>query len=117
MYIICFRSMASTSAVLGAATGAGLALLVAMTLVIYRYYALKRKAKEWSALERCSSNGSRQNRGQGSNYTVSQQQVRDTAHVFSLEFVCSFLRRVSNHRSLEKMKFKSVFSWSRAART
>ncbi|CAB3370621.1 Hypothetical predicted protein [Cloeon dipterum] len=68
--------MASTSAVLGAATGAGLALLVAMTLVIYRYYAHKRKAKEWSALERCSSSGSRQSRGQGSNYnyTVSQQQ-------------------------------------------
>lgn len=76
--------MASTSAVLGAATGAGLALFVAMTLVIYRYYALKRKAKEWSALDRCSSNGSRQSRGQGANYTVSHQQVgKKAAHVCS----------------------------------
>jgi hypothetical protein len=75
LVIVFCRKMASTSAVLGAATGAGLALFVAMTLVIYRYYALKRKAKEWSALERCSSNGSRQSRGQGAHYTVSQQQV------------------------------------------
>jgi len=103
--------MASTSAVLGAATGAGLALLVAMTLVIYRYYALKRKAKEWSALERCSSNGSRQNRGQGSNYTVSQQQVRHRSRFLygvCLLFFCGGLKK-------PPVKFNSVFTWSSAA--
>jgi hypothetical protein len=41
-----------TSAVLGAATGTGLALVVAMTIVVYRYYALRRRGKDWSQLER-----------------------------------------------------------------
>ncbi|KAK6619537.1 hypothetical protein RUM43_012294 [Polyplax serrata] len=40
------------SAVLGAATGTGLALVIAMTIVVYRYYAHKRYGKEWSDLER-----------------------------------------------------------------
>jgi hypothetical protein len=41
-----------TSAVLGAAAGTGFALLVAMTIVVYRYYALRRRGKDWSQLER-----------------------------------------------------------------
>ncbi|XP_073997214.1 synaptotagmin beta isoform X2 [Rhodnius prolixus] len=40
------------SAVLGAATGTGLALLVAMTLVLYRYYASRRYGKDWGDVER-----------------------------------------------------------------
>jgi len=40
------------SAVLGAAAGTGLALLIAMTIVVYRYYALRRRGKDWSQLER-----------------------------------------------------------------
>ncbi|CAG7734173.1 unnamed protein product [Allacma fusca] len=41
-----------TSAVLGAATGTGLALVVAMTIVIYRYYTLRKRCKDWGDLER-----------------------------------------------------------------
>ncbi|XP_039278820.1 synaptotagmin-C [Nilaparvata lugens] len=41
-----------TSAVLGAATGTGLALVVAMTIVVYRYYAARRYGKDW---EYCDS--------------------------------------------------------------
>jgi len=41
-----------TSAVLGAAAGTGFALLIAMTIVVYRYYALRRRGKDWSHLER-----------------------------------------------------------------
>ncbi|KAF5297294.1 hypothetical protein FQA39_LY12133 [Lamprigera yunnana] len=40
------------SAVLGAAAGTGMALIVAMTIVIYRYYTLKRRDKEWGSLDR-----------------------------------------------------------------
>ncbi|XP_024084140.1 synaptotagmin-10 isoform X2 [Cimex lectularius] len=42
------------SAVLGAATGTGLALLVAMTLVVYRYYSSRRYGKDWGDVERFS---------------------------------------------------------------
>ncbi|RZF44926.1 hypothetical protein LSTR_LSTR013116 [Laodelphax striatellus] len=41
-----------TSAVLGAATGTGLALVVAMTIVVYRYYSARRYGKDW---EYCDS--------------------------------------------------------------
>lgn len=41
-----------SSAVLGAAAGTGLALVVAMTIVVYRYYAFKRKGKYWNNLDR-----------------------------------------------------------------
>ncbi|XP_012261413.2 synaptotagmin-5 isoform X2 [Athalia rosae] len=41
-----------SSAVLGAAAGTGLALVVAMTIVVYRYYAVKRKGKYWNTLDR-----------------------------------------------------------------
>jgi hypothetical protein len=40
-----------TSAVLGAAAGTGFALLVAMTIVLYRYYALRRRNKDWGEIE------------------------------------------------------------------
>ncbi|KAI4463434.1 synaptotagmin [Holotrichia oblita] len=40
------------SAVLGAATGTGMALFVGVTIVVYRYYALKKRAKEWGSLDR-----------------------------------------------------------------
>jgi hypothetical protein len=41
-----------TSAVLGAAAGTGFALLIAMTITVCRYYALRRRTKELSELER-----------------------------------------------------------------
>jgi hypothetical protein len=41
-----------TSAVLGAAAGTGMALVVAMTIVVYRYYALRRQGKDWNQLDR-----------------------------------------------------------------
>ncbi|XP_055624902.1 synaptotagmin-5 [Toxorhynchites rutilus septentrionalis] len=41
-----------SSAVLGAAAGTGLALLVAVTIVMYRYYVVRRKGKEWAELDR-----------------------------------------------------------------
>ncbi|KZC07551.1 Synaptotagmin-C [Dufourea novaeangliae] len=41
-----------SSAIFGAAAGTGLALVVAMTIVVYRYYAVKRKGKYWSNLDR-----------------------------------------------------------------
>lgn len=45
--------MVISSAIFGAAAGTGLALVVAMTIVIYRYYAVKRKGKwDWSNLDR-----------------------------------------------------------------
>ena len=44
-----------SSAVLGAAAGPGLALVVALTLVIYRYYNHRRKGKDWGDLERFDS--------------------------------------------------------------
>lgn len=43
------------SAVLGAAAGTGMALVVAMTIVVYRYYTLRRRAKEWGPLDRYST--------------------------------------------------------------
>lgn len=48
-----FRMVAS--AVLGAAAGTGMALVVAMTIVVYRYYTLRRRAKEWGPLDRYTS--------------------------------------------------------------
>ncbi|XP_043605271.1 uncharacterized protein LOC122577775 isoform X2 [Bombus pyrosoma] len=41
-----------SSAIFGAAAGTGLALFVAMTIVVYRYYAVRRKGKYWSSLDR-----------------------------------------------------------------
>ncbi|XP_070169698.1 synaptotagmin-5 isoform X2 [Polyergus mexicanus] len=42
-----------SSAIFGAAAGTGLALVVAMTIVVYRYYTMKRKGKwNWSNLDR-----------------------------------------------------------------
>ncbi|XP_046489341.1 synaptotagmin-5 isoform X1 [Neodiprion pinetum] len=56
-----------SSAVLGAAAGTGLALVVAMTIVVYRYYAVKRKGKSWSSLDRWPDPPSTtKNRGQNS---------------------------------------------------
>lgn len=40
-----------SSAILGAATGTGLALVIAVTIVVYRYYLIKREGKEWAQLE------------------------------------------------------------------
>lgn len=40
-----------SSAILGAAAGTGLALVVAVTIVTYRYYLAKRQCKEWAELE------------------------------------------------------------------
>lgn len=33
-------------------TGTGLALLVAMTIVVYRYYVVRQKGREWAELDR-----------------------------------------------------------------
>nr|XP_023016151.1 synaptotagmin-5 [Leptinotarsa decemlineata] len=40
------------SAVFGAALGTGTALLIAMTIVVYKYYNRKRKSEEWHSLDR-----------------------------------------------------------------
>ena len=40
------------SAVLGAAVGTGLALVVAMTVLLYHYYVSRRQCKDWGDLER-----------------------------------------------------------------
>jgi len=42
----------AASAVLGAAAGTGFALLIAVTIVVYRYYALRRSIKNWGHLDR-----------------------------------------------------------------
>lgn len=42
----------ASAAVLGAAAGTGLALVVAVTIVVYRYYSAKRLGKYWSTLDR-----------------------------------------------------------------
>ncbi|CAG9860369.1 unnamed protein product [Phyllotreta striolata] len=39
------------TAVLGAALGTGTALLIAMTIVVYKYYNLKKRSKEWHSLD------------------------------------------------------------------
>ncbi|XP_076641260.1 synaptotagmin beta [Halictus rubicundus] len=41
-----------SSAIFGAAAGTGLALVVAVTIVVYRYYSVKRKGSYWSNLDR-----------------------------------------------------------------
>ncbi|XP_011304547.1 synaptotagmin-6 isoform X1 [Fopius arisanus] len=41
-----------SAAVLGAAAGTGLALVVAVTIVVYRYYSVKHYEKYWSTLDR-----------------------------------------------------------------
>ena len=46
-----------TSAVLGAAAGTALALLVAMTIVVCHCYALRRRGKDWSQPERFGDSG------------------------------------------------------------
>lgn len=48
-----------TAPVLGAALGAGFALFVAMTIVIYRYYVLRRKGNEWAKLDHPSCKAAR----------------------------------------------------------
>ncbi|XP_050498329.1 synaptotagmin-6 [Diabrotica virgifera virgifera] len=40
------------TAVFGAALGTGTALLIAMTIVVYKYYSLKKKSKEWHSLDK-----------------------------------------------------------------
>jgi hypothetical protein len=70
-----------TSAVLGAAAGTGLALVVAMTIVVYRYYALRRRGKDWSQLERFGDtsllgadwSGLRKSKPHQTIYTVTQK--------------------------------------------
>lgn len=42
----------ASSAVLGAAAGTGLALVVAVTIVVYRYYLVRRKGREWAEYDR-----------------------------------------------------------------
>jgi hypothetical protein len=44
--------MQTSEEVMGAAAGVGLFLLIAVTILLYRYYALLRSAKEWGELER-----------------------------------------------------------------
>ncbi|KAG8232233.1 hypothetical protein J437_LFUL011786 [Ladona fulva] len=42
----------ASAAVLGAAAGTGLALVVAMTLLVCRYYSKRHHGKDWSRLDR-----------------------------------------------------------------
>lgn len=39
------------SGIIAAALGTGTALLIAVTIVMYRYYSFKRKTEEWGSLE------------------------------------------------------------------
>lgn len=43
--------MAAETAVFGAALGTGTTLLIAVTIIMYKYYRLKRKTKEWHSLD------------------------------------------------------------------
>ncbi|KAG5879302.1 hypothetical protein JTB14_021959 [Gonioctena quinquepunctata] len=49
-FIFCPFDMVGT-AIFGAALGTGTALVIAMTIVVYKYYSLKRKSKEWHSLD------------------------------------------------------------------
>lgn len=68
-----------TSAVLGAATGTGLALVVAMTIVVYRYYASRRWGKEWNYKSSWTAGPAtyyyRTNKPPTSGYAVTTQKV------------------------------------------
>lgn len=77
------------SAVLGAAAGTGMALFVAMTIVVYRYYTYRRKAKEWGSLDRMpfpDTNQHIQKRTTKPHYAVTQKVSRN---VF-LSFRCLY---------------------------
>lgn len=82
------------SAVLGAATGTGLALVVAMTIVVYRYYAYKRYGKEWSDLERFSDSRSSYKKNIG--YSITQK--------VSSKIILFFLLNETLSSSLEENK-------------
>lgn len=43
--------MAAETVVFGAALGTGTALLIAVTIIMYKYYRLKQKTKEWHSLD------------------------------------------------------------------
>lgn len=43
--------MAAETAIFGAALGTGTALLIAVTIIMYKYYRLKQKTKEWHSLD------------------------------------------------------------------
>lgn len=68
-----FSDAMVASAVLGAAAGTGMALFVAMTIVVYRYYTYKRKAKEWGSLDRMPYPEVQQRRTAKPHYAVTQK--------------------------------------------
>ena len=69
------------SAVLGAAAGTGMALFVGLTIVIYRYYTVRRRAKEWGSLDRTPfPDPIVQKKSHRPMYTV-QQKVWRTNHI------------------------------------
>jgi hypothetical protein len=85
-----------TSAVLGAAAGTGLALVVAMTIVVYRYYAVRRRGKDWSRLERFGDtsllggdwSGFRKSKPHQPIYTVTQKVSTSFIHSVTAWLLC-----------------------------
>lgn len=72
--LYCFSEKMVASAVLGAATGTGMALFVGVTIVVYRYYAHKKRAKEWGSLDRMPfPDTALQKKGLKSVYAVTQK--------------------------------------------
>lgn len=75
------------SAVLGAAAGTGMALVVAMTIVVYRYYTLRRRTKEWGPLDRCMSPDYPSRKSVKPMYAVTQKVCFLNSHILFLYFI------------------------------
>lgn len=64
------------SAVLCAAVGAGMTLFVGITIVLYRYYSLRRKVNEWGSLDKMPFlNNTTQFKGRKPLYTIAQKVI------------------------------------------
>lgn len=46
-----FRKSMPETTVIGAALGTGTALLIAVTIIMFKYYRLKQQSKEWHSLD------------------------------------------------------------------
>lgn len=62
------------SAVLCAAVGTGMTLFVGITVVVYRYYSLRRQVHEWGSLDKMPFlDNSPHKKGKKTLYTISQK--------------------------------------------
>lgn len=103
-----------SSAIFGAAAGTGLALVVAMTIVVYRYYAVKRKGKYWSSLDRWPDPpGTKKGEGR-------QEQCSEHCHDSSSSHVLNCWRKQQKNYyavqsrvcNMENVSFDSLFQLS-----